>query len=90
MKLTKQQLKQIIKEELEKILLEGGLAGHYDSAADAEAIVNALRREYGEEINTLSDENLSTLTYEKAQEMQVSDTFGAAELAHNMLLAGQR
>ncbi len=85
MKLTKSQLKQIIKEEFQKILKEG-----YDPTEDAEAIVDALRREHGEEINILNDEELSTLAYEKAQEMQVPDTFGVAELAHDMLLVGQR
>tara|TARA_R100001129_G_scaffold129780_2_gene91677 strand:- start:702 stop:953 length:252 start_codon:yes stop_codon:yes gene_type:complete len=83
MKLTKLQLKKIIKEELEMFLKE-------NYAADAEAIVDALRKEHGEGINVLSDEDLSTLTYEKAQEMQVSDTFRVAELAHDMLLVGHR
>jgi hypothetical protein len=85
MKITRSRLKQIIVEELEGLFKEA-----YEPAGDAEAIVDALRREYGEEINTLNDEELSTLTYEKAQEMQVSDTFRAAELAHDMLLVGHR
>tara|TARA_R110000824_G_scaffold5923_4_gene27070 strand:- start:409 stop:666 length:258 start_codon:yes stop_codon:yes gene_type:complete len=85
MKITRSKLKQIIKEELEKILKEG-----YDLTGEAEAVVDALRIEHGEQINTLDDEELSTLAYGKAQEMQVQDTFSVAELAHDMLLVGQR
>ena len=78
MKLTKSQLRKIIKEELDRPLAEAGL--------DMMSVAQDIMSQHGDKLRTASDESLEIVAFKKAQDLGVEDTFSAAADIYNHLL----
>ena len=78
MKLTKSQLRQIIKEELIRSLNEANL--------DLMSVAQDIMSQYGDKLRKASDESLEIIAFKKAQDLEAEDTFSAAADIYNHLI----
>ena len=67
MKLTKSQLRQIVKEELIRSLNEANL--------DLMSVAQDIMSQYGDKLRKASDESLEIIAFKKAQDLEAEDTF---------------
>ena len=78
MKLTKSQLKKIIKEELDRPLAEADM--------DMMSVARDIMLQHGDKLRAASDESLEIIAFKKAQDLGAEDTFSAAADIYNHLL----
>ena len=78
MKLTKSQLKKIIKEELDRPLAEADM--------DMMSVARDIMLQHGDKLRAASDETLEIIAFKKAQDLGAEDTFSAAADIYNHLL----
>lgn len=78
MKLTKSQLKKIIKEELDRPLAEADM--------DMMSVARDIMLQHGDKLRSASDESLEIIAFKKAQDLGAEDTFSAAADIYNHLL----
>ena len=78
MKLTKSQLKKIIKEELDRPLAEADM--------DMMSVARDIMLQHGDKLRSASDESLEIIAFKKAQDLGAEDAFSAAADIYNHLL----